>query len=141
MNDKIPQPVHASYLKHRKDLTWKIIFPVVLSTVLCIALIVLINIVTFRDNGDVARWAAVSTIWIVIPIIIGLLIILALLGGLVYLMAILLNVTPTYTGLAQDYVNKAVMYIKRASEAIVKPVIQLNGVLASITAFFEKIKP
>jgi len=141
MNDKILQPVHESYLKHRKDLTWKIIFPVVLSAVLCVALIVLINIATFRDNGDVARWAAVSTIWIAIPIIIGMLIVLALLGGLVYLMAKLLNVTPTYTGLAQDYVNKVVVYIKRAAEAIVKPVIQLNGVLASISAFFERMKP
>ena len=141
MNDKIPHPVHASYLKHRKELTWKIIFPVVLSTVLCVALVVLIYYATFYDSGDVARWAAVSTIWIVIPIIIGLLIILALLGGLVYLMARLLNVTPTYTGLAQDYVNKAVVYIKRATEAIIKPVIQLNGVLASITAFFERMKP
>jgi hypothetical protein len=56
-------------------------------------------------------------------------------------MAKLLNVTPTYTGLAQDYVNKAVVYIKRATEAIIKPVMQLNGVLASITAFFERMKP
>jgi hypothetical protein len=141
MDAKIPQPVHASYRRHRKELTWQIIFPVVLSVVLCIALIVLINVATFRDNGDVARWAAVSTIWIAIPVIIGMLIVLALLGGLVYLMAKLLNVTPTYTGLAQDYVNKAVVYIKRALEAIVKPVIQLNGTLASVIAFFERMKP
>jgi hypothetical protein len=33
------------------------------------------------------------------------------------------------------------VYIKRASEAIVKPVLQLNGILAGILAFFEKIKP
>jgi hypothetical protein len=141
MDAKIPQPVHTSYRRHRKELTWQIIFPVALSVVLCIALIVLINIATFRDNGDVARWAAVSTIWIAIPIIIGMLIVLALLLGLVYLMGRLLNVTPTYTGLAQDYVNKAVVYIKRALEAIVKPVIQLNGILASVIAFFERMKP
>jgi len=140
MNSKLPQPVHESYLRHRKDRIWKILFPVALSAVLCIVLIVLINVATFRDNGDVARWAAVSTIWIVIPIIIGLLIVLALVGGLVYLMAKLLNITPTYTGLAQDYVNKGVVYIKRASEAIVKPVIQLNGILASINAFFERMR-
>jgi len=56
-------------------------------------------------------------------------------------MAKLLNTTPTYTGLAQDYVTKCVVYIKRASEAIMKPVIQLNGILASIIAFLEKMKP
>ena len=119
----------------------QIILPMVLTTLLFIALIVLINVATFRDNGDVARWAAVSTIWIVIPIIIGLLIVLALVGGLVYLMARLLGITPTYTNMAQYYVNLGVGYVKRAMEAIIKPVIELNGILASITAFFENIKP
>ena len=119
----------------------QIILPMVLTVILFIALIVLISIATFRDNGDVARWAAVSTIWIVIPIMIGLLIFLALLVGIVYLLARLLNITPTYTGLAQDYVHIAEGYIKRAAEAIIKPVLQLNGILAGITAFFEKIKP
>jgi hypothetical protein len=141
MNAKLPQPVHESYLKHRRDRAWKIILPVVLSVVLCIAMIVLINIAAFRDGGDVARWAAVSTIWIVVPIIIGLLIFFVLLAGLVYLMYRLLGITPTYTGLAQDYVHKAAIYIKRGADAAVKPIINLNGVLASISAFFERMKP
>ncbi|MEP7135691.1 MAG: hypothetical protein ABI904_12230 [Chloroflexota bacterium] len=137
----LPQHVHESYKRHRKELMWQIILPVVLISVLLIALIVLINIATFRDGGDVGRWAAISTIWIVIPIMIGLVIVVAILGGLVYLMQQLLNITPTYTSLAQDYVYLAEGYIKRAAEAIVQPVVQLNGILASILAFFEKIKP
>lgn len=141
MNAKLPQPLHESYLKHRKDRAWKIILPVVLSVVLCIALTVLIYFATFRDGGDVGRWAAVSTIWIVIPIIIGMLIFLALLGGLVYLMARLLKITPSYTGMAQDYVHKAAIYIKRGADAVIKPIINLNGILASISAFFERMKP
>ena len=140
MKAHIPQHVHESYLKHRKQLVWQIILPMVLTSLLIVALIVFINIATFRDNGDVARWAAVSTIWIVIPIMIGMLIFLALLGGLVYLMMKLLNLTPTYTSLAQDYVYKAESYIKRAADAIVKPVLQINGILAGINAFFEKMK-
>ena len=136
----LPHPVHESYKRHRKQLVWQIIMPVVLTSLLIVALIVLINIATFRDGGDVGRWAAISTIWIVIPIMLGLLIVLALLAGLVYLMQKLLNVTPTYTSLAQDYVYIAEGYIKRATEAIVKPVLQLNGILASINAFFERMK-
>lgn len=141
MNAKLPQPVHESYLKHRRDRAWKIVFPVVLSVLLCIAMIVLINVATFRNGGDVARWAAVSTIWIVVPIIIGMLIFFVLLAGLVYLMYRLLGITPTYTGLAQDYVHKAAMYVKRGADAAVKPIINLNGILASISAFFERMKP
>lgn len=141
MKATISQPVHESYKRHRKELVWQIILPVVLTSLLLVALIVLISVATFRDNGDVARWAAISTIWIVAPIMIGLLIFTALLGGLIYLMMKLLNITPTYTSLAQDYVYLAVGYIKRASEAIVQPVLQLNGILASLISFFEKMKP
>ena len=141
MKATIPQPVHESYLKHRRQIVWQIILPVVLTSLLFIALIVLINIATFRDGGDVGRWAAVSTIWIVIPIMLGMLIFLALLVGLVYLMKRLLDITPTYTGMAQDYVHIAAGYIKRAADAVVKPVLQLNGILAGITAFFERMKP
>ena len=116
----------------------QILLPVVLTVILIIALIVLVNIATFRDGGDVARWAAVSTIWIVIPIMIGMLIFLALLLGIIYLLAQLLNVTPTYTGMAQDYVRKAAVYIKQGADAVVKPVIGLEGFLASVKEFFGR---
>lgn len=141
MKAKLPQPVHESYLKHRKQVMWQIIFPVVFSSLLCLSLIVVINIATFRNGGDVARWAAISTIWIVIPIMIGMLLLLALLGGMIYLLVRLLNVAPTYTGLAQDYVYKAEGYIKRGLDAVVNRVIAVQGVFASVRRFFQKLKP
>ncbi len=116
----------------------QIILPIVLTVILIIALIVLINIATFRDGGDVARWAAVSTIWIAIPIMIGMLIFTVILGGLVYLLARLLNITPTYTGMAQDYVRKAAVYVKQAADSVVKPIIGLEGFIASIKKFLGR---
>ena len=110
----------------------KVILPIALTTLLIIALIVLVNIATFRDGGDVARWAAVSTIWIVIPMMIGMLIFLVVLGGFIYLLARLLNVTPKYTGMVQDSVRKAAVYIKQGADAVVKPVIGLAGIKAGI---------
>jgi hypothetical protein len=141
MKAKLPQPAHESYLKHRKQVTWQVILPIVLASLLCVALIVVINVATFRDDGDVARWAAVSTIWIVIPIIVGLLLCLALVGGLVYLLAKLLGLAPTYTGLAQDYVHLGALYVQRATEAVVRQAINIQGVFASVRRFFEKLKP
>ena len=140
MKANLPQPVHESYLRHRKQWTWQIVLPVVLISVLFIALIVLINIATFRDNGDVARWAAISTIWIVVPIMIGMLIFLILLVGIIYLLSKLLGITPRYTGLAQDFVHKAAGAIKRGLDAIVKQFIEIQGVLASIREFFGRIR-
>jgi len=136
MNAKLPKPVHESYLKHRKDLTWKIIFPVVLSAVLCIGLIVLINLTTFRGGGDVQRWADISTMWIAIPIMVTLLVVLALLGGIVYLLAKLLHITPNYTVIVQDFFYKIESYAKRGADAAAKPFIFLDSIGASINRLF-----
>lgn len=138
MKAHIPQPVHESYKKHRRELAWQIILPVVLASLVILALIVLVNVATFNQGGDVARWAAISTIWIILPVMLAGLVLLALLGALVYGMKRLLNITPTYTGLAQDYVHKAASYIKRAADLAVKPVLFLDGIGASIRAFFGR---
>jgi len=138
MNIKLPQPVHESYKRHRKELLWQITLPVVLTVVVIIVLMVIINIATFRDGGDVARWAAISTIWIVFPVMITGVIFLAVLGGLVFLLARLLNIAPTYTGQAQDFVRKIAGYARRGADMAVKPVIGLEGIKASINAFLGR---
>jgi hypothetical protein len=138
MDTKIPRPVHESYLKHRKQVRWQIILPVVLTALFVIGVFVMLYIATFRGNGDVSRWAQVSTIWIVIPIMIGMVIFFALLLGMIYLIMKLLNIAPTYTGLAQDYVNKAAVYIKRGTDMAVKPIFAIDGLGASIKAFFSR---
>jgi heme/copper-type cytochrome/quinol oxidase subunit 2 len=132
MKAVLPKPVHESYKRYRKQLISQIILPMVIAGLLLVALIVLIIFATFRENGDVARWAAISTIWIVIPIMIASLIFFLVLGGLVYLMKRLLNITPTYTGLAQDFVHKLAIRIRLAADALVKPVIFVDGLGASI---------
>ena len=138
MKFKIPQPVHESYKRHRRELAWQIIFPVALTALLMVGLIVLINIATFNQSGDVSRWAAISTIWIVIPVMIAGLVLLALIVALVYLMKRLLDITPRYTGIAQDYVHKAAGYIKRGTEMAIKPVLFVDSIGASIRKFFGR---
>jgi hypothetical protein len=139
---KLPQrPEHHSYLLHRKQRVTKIIMPVVISALVFVGFIVWISFATFNQGGDVGRWAAISTIWIVIPIMVGGLILLAVLGGLIYLMARIISGLPYYTGIAQEYVFIAEGYIKRAASMAVKPIIAINGWLETIKAFFEKVTP
>jgi uncharacterized membrane protein len=138
MKARLPQPIHESYKKHRRELAWQIILPMVLSVAGFIALIVLIYFATFEGDGDVGRWAAISTIWIVIPIMLAGLLLLILLVALVYGMKRLLDITPTYTGLAQDYIHKAAGYIKRGADMAVKPVLFLDGIGAGIRTFFGR---
>jgi energy-coupling factor transporter transmembrane protein EcfT len=142
MKAKLPQrPEHYSYLKHRKQRVTQIILPVVISTLVFIGFIVLISLVTFKQEGDVGRWAAISTIWIVIPIMVVGLILLVLLIGLIYLLARAISGLPYYTGIGQDYVYKAQAYIVRGANMVSKPIIALNAWLETVKAFFEKVTP
>jgi len=138
MKAVLPKPVHESYRRHRSQRTSQILLPIVLAALLFLVMVVLVNIATFRDNSDVGRWAAVSTIWIVIPLCIMGFVFLALLGGLVYLMGRLLGITPTYTGRAQDFVHKLAIRIRRLADLAVKPIISLNGFGATIKALLGR---
>jgi len=138
MKARLPQPIHESYKKHRRELAWQIILPMVLTVIGFAALIVLIYFATFEGDGDVGRWAAISTIWIVIPILLVGLVLLALLVALVYGMKRLLDISPTYTGLAQDYVHLAAGYVRRAADMAVKPVLFLDGVGAGVRRLFGR---
>ena len=139
MKAQLPHPEHYSYLQHRQQRNTQIILPVVISAVLMIALIMLISVVTFNSNGDVGRWAAISTIWIIIPTLLAGLILLAILIGLIYLMARALYYLPHYTGIAQDYIYIAQSYVIRGVDMVVKPVIALNDFVDKVKAFYERI--
>ena len=136
---ELPHPEHYSYQLHRKQRTMQIILPVVLSAVVFIGITILICVATFKSNGDVARWAEISTIWISIPIIVTGLIILVILIGLIYGLVRALAVLPTYTSMAQDYIYIARSYIIRGADMAVKPIIDLEGFIENIKAFFERI--
>lgn len=139
MKAQLPHPEHYSYLVHRKQRNTQVILPVVLSALLMIGMIVLISFATFKSSGDVGRWAAISTIWIIIPLLITGLIVLALLIGGIYLMARALSGLPYYTGIAQDYVHKARGYITRGADMAAKPILAINDLVENLKAFFGRI--
>jgi hypothetical protein len=140
MQPKLPHPERLSYLRHRKQRNLHILLPVIGSAVLMLVVTILLSLATFQSNGDVARWAAVSTIWLSIPVIFGGLIVCALLGALVYGMARALNALPLYTGMAQDYIYIARTYIIRAADSISGALIETEGFLANIKSFLQRIK-
>lgn len=134
-------PAHYSYLEHRRQAVRQVIFPVLLSALALVGMAVWVSFATFKQGGDVGRWAAISTIWVLIPMLVAGLAALAILGGLIYLMARLLKAIPYYTGIAQDYVILAKGYIVRGADMVVKPILALNGLLQTAKAFFERMTP
>lgn len=134
---QIPQG-HYSYTTHRRQFWLQIFLPMILAVIIIIAVATITGIAAFGANGDAPRWAAISTLWLVVPVMIFGLLFLAVLVGLVYLLARTLHILPSYTSNAQYYVNRAASEIKRFSDVATKPVMFLEGIKASLKTFFGR---
>jgi hypothetical protein len=98
----------------------------------------LTGIAAFGESGDAPRWAAISTIWLVIPVMFFGLLFLVVLVGLVYLLAQGLQALPPYTSKAQYYVDRGASEAKRFSDMAAKPVLFIEGIIASLKAIFRR---
>ena len=127
---------HPSYLKHRRELWTKILIPMLAAVTLIVAVAVLTGFAASRENSEVGRWAAISTIWIVIPIMAAGLLLFLVFIAILYGMARLLALIPTYTGQAQKIVWRIEGYVKRGADMAVKPVLALEGITATIKQLF-----
>jgi hypothetical protein len=125
-----PRLSRKSYVKHRQDVIYQIILPVVLFVVIMIAVAALIWFAAFQGTGDVSTWAALATIWIIIPLMGLMLVILALSVGMVYLLARLLKVSPRYTGIAQTYALWFNAQIVLWTDRIIQPILKFQAWLS-----------
>jgi hypothetical protein len=128
---------HPSYKNHRRQFWLQIFLPTILAVLLIIVVAVITSVSAF-GQGDSPRWAAISTIWLVIPVMFFGLAVLALLLGLVYLLARTLNVLPPYSSQAQHYVNRGASEAKRFLDMAAEPVMSIEGLKASIKAIFGR---
>jgi hypothetical protein len=122
-----PQLSRPSYVKHRRDVTLQIVLPVVLFVILMLAAAFLLASTALQGGGDVGTWAAIATIWMVIPLMGVMLVLLALVFGLVYLLARLTKVSPHYTGIAQQYALWFNAQIVLWTDRIIQPILKFKA--------------
>lgn len=125
-------PSHYSYQVHRRQFWLQIFLPIILAVLAILVVAVLLSISALNGTGDSVRWAAISTIWLLIPTMVFGLIFLIVLVGVVFLLSRGLEALPNYTSMAQYYVNRAGSAVKRFSDGAAKPFIFLNSVGAGL---------
>ncbi len=138
MKASLPRPEHESYLRHRRQNATQVLLPVILAAVLLLAAAVWLAYAAFRGSGDVARWGAISAIWVVLPLMVAALIFTALLAGLVYLMGRLLKILPGYTSQAHALAYRLEGAIRRLLDASVKPVFAVGEIGATLKALIGR---
>ena len=127
----VPRPERESYLKHRQEVNRQIILPIVLVSMVGIGLSVFSGFAATTRNPGVSLWADISLIWLIIPMMVLAIVILALVIALAYGLNRLLKVTPHYTGLAQYYILWFNAQVKIWNDKITQPVLWIKSWIGS----------
>lgn len=122
----VPRPERESYIKHQRDFQVKILLPIILATLVIVALAVLTGIAATGSSPEVSLWADISIIWLIIPAMVLALAILALLITLVYGLGRLLKISPHYTGLVQAYALWLQAEVSIWTDKIIQPVLSIR---------------
>jgi FtsH-binding integral membrane protein len=128
MKTGLRQVDHASTRKHRRQLWTQILLPVIVAVLVFSAVIALLSVATFRNNGDVGRWAAISTIWLVIPVMMVSLILVVLLGAMIYLLGWVTHIIPPYSYQAQRFARRVEAGVRRTAEIAHRPALILREI-------------
>jgi hypothetical protein len=142
MNDH-PQhrlPDHPSYQRHRKQVWTQILLPILTAALVFVAVIILTGLATFRGHGDVNRWASISIIWLILPVLIAGLILLVIFIALIYLMARIRVLVPPYSSQAQWFVYRVEAYVKHYALMFRKPALALQELMRLVRVTIENAR-
>lgn len=125
--------------RHRKQMLWQVWIPLVASIVITLALAALTIVGAVQGNSQVERWANISAVWVILPVLISGLLLLALIAGLAYGISKLLKKMPDWLLRAQLFMLRLALGIRRAADKATTPVFATNTFSARVSTLFGKI--
>lgn len=125
--------------RHRRQVFWQIVLPVVLAAAGGIFLIVILSLGTINGSTASAQWASIAIIWMIIPfLVLGLLAGLGL-AAMIYLIARLTHKLPTFTHLVHTYLQIIEIRTKILLNKVAQPQISLLSRLAAVKSFWKSL--
>ncbi len=130
-----PEKKTSSYRAYKRKAFWQITFPMIVVLLIFVA----VSVMTSTQGAEkLLKWSSISTVWLSLPMIVFLIINLLILAGLIYGMAKLLDITPTYTHKLTNYIYLAGEKIAAFADKAAEPVIKTEGFFASLRRIFGK---
>jgi uncharacterized BrkB/YihY/UPF0761 family membrane protein len=129
-----------THAKHKREVFWQIMIPMLIGVLLVLSVAFGI-IFGFQSSSDLSRWADVSTIWLILPSLFFAFIILIFLSAFVYLITIVLRITPRYAFIVQLYFEIAKHKVSYYSDRITEPIIKTRGIWAVVRHPGRFVKP
>ncbi len=115
---------------------WQIFFPALAGLIL--VGLICAWIVVGVSPGNISRFAEISTVLLVIPVLFFSIFTLILLGLLVYLIQRLILVIPPFTAQVVEFLENIQEAVQNISERIIKPFSQPASVITGIRNMFTK---
>ena len=133
--------VHASFQLHRQQRFWQILAPIIVGSVLALAVMawVVLSAAGVSSGVNVSQGADTATIWILLPLMFTAVLFVIVLLGLMIGMARLLKVLPGYSRTAQFYVSHFAEQVGRAANKVTSPFITKERARAGAGAFLAAL--
>ena len=122
---KRPRPLPDP--KHRKQIFWQIWVPLCVSILVILFLAVLTSVSATTNNPTVTKWSNLSLIYMITPVLIVGFVFLAVLGGIVYGLARLLDILPVYTRIVQGFFRQMVVFFRTWSDKTIQPILAIKS--------------
>ena len=120
----------------RGSFFWQIMFPTLVGTLLI--LFVGVWIILYTSPGTISRFAEISTVLLVIPVIFSSLFWLLLFGALIALVIKIIQGLPSIAEWILDKLERIQKGIQTVSETAVMPVVRPAALFAGIRRIFSK---
>jgi hypothetical protein len=128
----IPERNPITHAKHRREVFWQIIFPMLIGILLVLAVVAVIIFSGTTSTSDLSRWADVSLIWLILPSLFMALIFLFILITVIYLITTVLRITPRYARILQLYFEIAKYRVSQISNQITEPIVKTKSTWAVV---------
>jgi hypothetical protein len=135
----LPKPNPVTQRAHRRDVFWQITLPAVAGSMLILGLAGFIAWAGATGTGEVGRWADVSLLWLILPLLCLTLIPLLFFAGLVYAVSRGLRALPPYAHIVQNTFFLLKLRVRGAADKVVEPALRLHSLSAAIEALRRSI--
>jgi uncharacterized BrkB/YihY/UPF0761 family membrane protein len=126
----IPERNPLTHTKHRREVFLQITLPMLIGVLLVVSLVAGIILSGPTSTSDLSRWADVSLIWLILPSLFIALFFLIIIAAFIYLITIILRMTPRYARILQLYFEIGKYRVSLISDKITEPIIKSKGIWA-----------
>ncbi len=128
----LPERNPRTHAEYKRQVFWQITLPLLLGLLLGLAAIGAIVFSAVQPVTDVARWADVSIIWIILPSLFIVFLFLVILVALAYAVSLLIKVIPRSARILQLYFELGRDKVAQLADLVVQPVIKIQGFQAAL---------